>query len=114
MKLSPSLRKPRLIIKSQTKTNTLEEIEQGTILPWQKILLMIQPVFPHSQCMKSQMQLNVMPGHGSPSGQPTNIMFVVTLYFRQPKYRPIRHDSSIPLAWLLLFQENEKTALGKP
>lgn len=59
------------------------------------------------------MQLNVMPGHCSPSGQPTNIMFVVTVYFRQPKYRPIRHDGSIHLVWLLLFQENEKTALEK-
>lgn len=54
-----------------------------------------------------------MPGHCSPSGQPTNIMFVVTLYFRQPKYRLIRLDGSISLAWLLLFQENENTALEK-
>lgn len=54
------------------------------------------------------MQFSVMPGHCNPSGQSTNITFVVTLYFRRSKYRPMKLDGALRLAWLLLFQQNEK------
>lgn len=56
------------------------------------------PLFPVSGESIEIMQLSVMPGHCSPSGQPTNITFVVTLYFRHSKYRPIRLDGAVPLA----------------
>lgn len=69
--------------------------------------------FPVSGESTEIMQLSVMPGHCSPSGQPTNITFVVTLYFRHSKYRPIRLDGAVPLAWLLLFHENEKQLYKK-